>query len=193
MKELQIVIRSADAEDWAGIVRVHNEAIFGKASSHYSQNQIKAWADAMTHFSEDASLNEKDKQNAVTLVAERDGKIVGFASAVPSKGLLKSVYVASGNGPNLANGCSKKSKCIRPKKALRNCMAKRRLTPWNFTVSMGMRSENLPRIGFLETWKFHAAKCGRICGQADNMSILFRSMLYALFLEMSHALSTRNR
>ncbi len=95
------IIRLATSEDWEGIVHAHHEAIFGKASAHYSKEQMTAWADAMTRFTDDKSLSVEEKQSDVTVVAEREGKIVGFASAVPSQGLLKSVYVTPGNGPRL--------------------------------------------------------------------------------------------
>ena len=82
-------VRRAVGEDAEGIWRVHVSAIRGVASSHYTPEEIEAWAGPRRpeHYAE--AIRNKE-----FYVAEEDGAVTGFGALNPAEGEVEAVYVS---------------------------------------------------------------------------------------------------
>ncbi len=96
----QIVIRRALDNDADFILRTHYEAVHVTASQVYNQDILDEWAPA---FTPERIIDHRDRikqgnEESIFLVAERDGKIIGFGMFEPSTDELSAVYVAPAVG-----------------------------------------------------------------------------------------------
>lgn len=81
-------VRRAREEDCEAIWRVHTRAIREIAKSHYTSEEIEAWASPRTpeHYVESI-------QNKEFYVAEEDGVVIGFGTLNQQQGEIEAVYV----------------------------------------------------------------------------------------------------
>jgi putative acetyltransferase len=82
------MIRHATPADAEGIFRVHRLAIRDATSTHYTSEQIEAWAGRLSP----ASYSEPIA-NKVMFVAVDTGVICGFSQLDPKSSLVEAVYV----------------------------------------------------------------------------------------------------
>ncbi len=82
-------VRRAREEDSEGIWRVHTRAIRGIASSHYTPEEIEAWARPRQpeHYVE--AIRNKE-----FYVAEEDGAVIGFGTLNHHENEIEAVYVS---------------------------------------------------------------------------------------------------
>lgn len=90
---MPLTIRPARTADAAGILRVHREAILAKASAHYNQSDLKAWAVGPTPERVARTQQQIADSEFVVLVAQTANQIIGFGVAVPSQQRLRALYV----------------------------------------------------------------------------------------------------
>jgi N-acetylglutamate synthase-like GNAT family acetyltransferase len=83
------IVRRAKEEDCAGVLRVHLRAIREIARSHYTSEEIEAWAGPRKpeHYVE--SIQSKE-----FYVAEEDGAVIGFGTLNQRQGEIEAVYVS---------------------------------------------------------------------------------------------------
>ncbi len=82
------LLREATPADAAAVCRVYRSAVLSLAGNGYEPGQLKAWA-----FQAKASTFRKPIQAGHVTVAERSGRLLGFASFDPEAGELNSLYV----------------------------------------------------------------------------------------------------
>lgn len=75
-KEDKLIIRKATLEDLDTIFEVFTNAIIITAATHYSQEQIAAWTSSVNNHEKWQKRIEEDD----FIVAEVEGKVIGFAS-----------------------------------------------------------------------------------------------------------------
>ena len=83
-----IETRRATRADAEGIFRVHRTAIRDVASTHYTPEQIEAWAGRLSP----ASYGEPI-ENKILFVAVDAGQICGFSQLDPENSVVEAVYV----------------------------------------------------------------------------------------------------
>jgi putative acetyltransferase len=84
-----LVIRRAVLVDAEAIHRVHMASIRGQPRSHYSATQIEAWCGGRSPERYAGSI-----QGKVVMVAETDGKVLGFGQLDPATAMIEAVYVS---------------------------------------------------------------------------------------------------
>jgi GNAT superfamily N-acetyltransferase len=82
------MIRRATLADAEGIFRVHRSAIRDAASTHYTSEQVEAWAGRLSP----ASYGEPIA-NKILFVAVDTGQICGFSQLDPKSSVVEAVYV----------------------------------------------------------------------------------------------------
>jgi GNAT superfamily N-acetyltransferase len=82
------MIRRATLADAEGIFRVHRTAIRDAAHTHYTSEQIEAWAGRLSP----ASYGEPI-ENKILFVAVDTGQICGFSQLDPKNSVVEAVYV----------------------------------------------------------------------------------------------------
>jgi GNAT superfamily N-acetyltransferase len=84
-------VRRAREEDAEGIWRVHTSAIRCIASSHYTPEEVEAWASPLKpeHYAE--AIRNKE-----FYVAEEDDAVIGFGTLNPGESEIEAVYVSPG-------------------------------------------------------------------------------------------------
>jgi N-acetylglutamate synthase-like GNAT family acetyltransferase len=82
-------VRRAKEEDSEGIWRVHMRAIRDIANSHYTPEEIEAWAGPRKpeHYVESI-------RNSEFYVAEEDGNVIGFGTLNYKQNEIEAVYVS---------------------------------------------------------------------------------------------------
>ncbi|HLM96847.1 MAG TPA: GNAT family N-acetyltransferase [Acidimicrobiales bacterium] len=93
---IDVEIRRALVSDADALLRVHERAIRISAAEVYDPEQIEAWASPL-----DVESSRLLIERTTTFVAVADGRVVGFASLVPSSAVLDQLYVdpdAGGRG-----------------------------------------------------------------------------------------------
>lgn len=82
-------VRRASEEDAKGIWRVHTRAIRGIANSHYTPEEVEAWAGPRKpeHYAE--AIRDKE-----FYVAEEEGAVIGFGTFNPEGNEIEAVYVS---------------------------------------------------------------------------------------------------
>jgi len=82
-------VRGAKEEDSEGIWRVHIRAIRNIANSHYTPEEIEAWASSRKpeHYVESI-------RNSEFYVAEEDGAVIGFGTLNYKQNEIEAVYVS---------------------------------------------------------------------------------------------------
>jgi len=78
-------IRAARPNDAAALMRVHREAVFSKAASHYPQATLDAWSPGATPNRVAHIEKEIADPAFIVLVAEAGKEISGFAMAIPQR------------------------------------------------------------------------------------------------------------
>ena len=94
------MICNATVSDAAALWAVRRAAIQGISTEHYSKAQLNAWRDERTVHSYVPPIREK-----VLLVAEFQGKVIGYAQLDPKLHVVQALYVHpqySGNGIGIA-------------------------------------------------------------------------------------------
>jgi putative acetyltransferase len=81
-------LRRASTDDGAAIQSAHAASIRVTCRSHYPAADVEAWAGRLTPRSYDESIARRD-----VLVAEDDGRIVGFGVLGPAQCEVRAVYV----------------------------------------------------------------------------------------------------
>lgn len=93
---MTIVVREAKLEDAELIVRAHYSAVHTTAKGHYAQSILDEWSPSVTPERIGKFENLiKNPEGEIILVAELDGKVVGFGSIVPNKNELRALYVSA--------------------------------------------------------------------------------------------------
>jgi Acetyltransferases len=90
-----IKYRIAQISDAKTLLETRRRAVLANHSGLYSEALLQAWApqiNSETIATEEEALQSTDR---LTLVAEKDGLILGFCSLGLSEGLLKQCYVLS--------------------------------------------------------------------------------------------------
>ena len=82
-------IRNATANDREAISRVHRASIRALCASRYTGEQIDGWLAILQPTVYDQALREK-----VFLVAERDGRLLGFAMLDTDAAEVSAIYVS---------------------------------------------------------------------------------------------------
>jgi hypothetical protein len=80
MNQADITLRPARAGDGAVVYEVTLSSVRGLQANHYSTDQINIW---MSRRTED--WHESLITNGRMVVAERNGKIVGFVQSIPGR------------------------------------------------------------------------------------------------------------
>ena len=82
-------VRRAREEDAEGVWRVHTRAIRGIANSHYTPEEVEAWASPRKpeHYAE--AIRNKE-----FYVAEEEGAVIGFGTLNPEENEIEAVYVS---------------------------------------------------------------------------------------------------
>lgn len=97
---MNIVVRDAKVEDAESIVTAHFSAVHQTAAKDYAQEILDEWSSS--NLSERVAKMEQVIKNSpegeVMIVAELDGRVVGFGSIVPKKNELRAVYVSAEAG-----------------------------------------------------------------------------------------------
>lgn len=89
----ELTIRAARVEDAAVMLALHREAILSRAASYYPRATLEAWGTGPTAERTARQERQIAEGDVVTLVAERDGELIGFGIAVPSEQRLRALYV----------------------------------------------------------------------------------------------------
>jgi len=94
----KVTIRRAVPEDAGSILRVRHAAIYGKAASHYTVEQLAAWFEEapLTPDAIEKQAQFIGDEGTYTYVAEHNGTIIGFSAVVPAQNELRRVFVAPG-------------------------------------------------------------------------------------------------
>ncbi len=82
------MIRRATLADAEGIFRAHRSAIREVACTHYTSEQIEAWAGRLSPASYSEPIEDK-----IMFVAVDTGRICGFSQLDPKKSVVEAVYV----------------------------------------------------------------------------------------------------
>jgi GNAT superfamily N-acetyltransferase len=85
---MRLNIRRAQVEDSEGICRTHRASITELCSSHYSPQQIATWAGDRRPQEYERRIRE-----AIVLVAEEPGEVVGFSIMSPERDEICALYV----------------------------------------------------------------------------------------------------
>lgn len=86
------MIRDAQKEDALSVIQVHYDSVHNVASQDYPVEILDEWSPSVSEQGAEKFLNNGAD---VKLVAEREGKIVGFGELLTDKNQLGAVYVAS--------------------------------------------------------------------------------------------------
>jgi len=81
-------IRKAEIGDADAVSSVHVRAVRGIISSHYSKEQLDAWAIPKSPDNYEASIKNKE-----FYVAEEDGGIIGFGVLDQNNSLIEALFV----------------------------------------------------------------------------------------------------
>ena len=82
-------VRRAGEEDAEGIWRVHTSAVRGIANSHYTPEEVEAWAGPRKPEHYAGAIRNKE-----FYVAEEEGAVIGFGTLNPGEGEIEAVYVS---------------------------------------------------------------------------------------------------
>jgi putative acetyltransferase len=101
MNVTNTTVREATAEDARAIVQTHYDAVHTTAASDYELAVLDEWS-AVVDDRVTSMINqiEKNPDGSLMLVAELDGKIVGFGEIVAAQCELRAVYVSPTSGRN---------------------------------------------------------------------------------------------
>ncbi|MFY9657040.1 MAG: GNAT family N-acetyltransferase [Methylocystis sp.] len=88
-----VQIRLAHRDDAATLMRVHREAVFAKAAPFYDEAILESWSPGATPERVRRVEQEIVDPHYITLVAEHEGEVLGFATAIPSRNELRALYV----------------------------------------------------------------------------------------------------
>jgi|694.fasta_scaffold142799_4 putative acetyltransferase len=92
-------IRGALQSDAQAIYEVHYEAVHKTAAADYELEILDEWSSNAANRVETLRTHIKDNpEQTVMIVAELDGRVVGFGEVVPSKNELRAVYVSPSVG-----------------------------------------------------------------------------------------------
>lgn len=92
--KLPVNIRQAKQEDAKAIVGVHYNAVHTTAAVDYEVSILDEWSSTSAERINKLARQIKDNpENTTMLVAELNGKIVGFCEVVPALEELRAVYV----------------------------------------------------------------------------------------------------
>ena len=97
---MTIFVREATVDDAVAIIQAHFSAVHKTVAKDYPQEILDEWSsdDFSQRVVKMKQIIENSPENEVLVVAEFDGKVVGFGSIVPEKKELRAVYVSSDAG-----------------------------------------------------------------------------------------------
>jgi putative acetyltransferase len=104
-----LIVREANVDDSRVIVQTHYDAVHTTAVSDYEVDVLNEWSAAVDdRVASMTNQIEKNPDGSLMLVAELDGKVVGFGEIVAALCELRAVYVSptcgrSGVGRALLN------------------------------------------------------------------------------------------
>jgi GNAT superfamily N-acetyltransferase len=94
----EITIRSLDLQDVEAVLRVHYGAVHETAAADYPPDICTDWSPPITPERTERYVRNMTSGEENTVVAVVDGRVMGFASIVPSLSELRAVYVSPGMG-----------------------------------------------------------------------------------------------
>ena len=111
-------MREATVEDARAIIQAHHDAVHTTAARDYEADVLDEWSGAINDRV--ASMEDQIKNNpdgSLMLVAELDGKVVGFGEVVAAQRELRAVYVSpecgrSGVGRALLTELEKRAQAL---------------------------------------------------------------------------------
>ena len=89
-----LAIRPFSDGDAEAILNVHYSAIHEAIALEYDANTRDEWAPPVNALRIERFLHDREADGETTLVATDGGDIVGFASMVPVKCVLRAVYIS---------------------------------------------------------------------------------------------------
>ncbi len=97
---MTITVRDAVVKDAEAIVQAHYSAVHQIASKDYPVEILNEWSPSnlSERIAKFERLIEGNSEGEIIVVAELDGKVVGFGSIVPDKKELRAVYVSAAAG-----------------------------------------------------------------------------------------------
>ena len=102
---MKIILRKFDAEDTAALVALFHDTVHTINAKDYPPEQLEAWAPAVADLKRWRSRFKSSK----TIVAELDGKIVGFGSLQNDQSTISLLYVHKDHqGQGIATALLKK-------------------------------------------------------------------------------------
>jgi putative acetyltransferase len=116
MNVTNVIVREASVEDARAIIQAHHDAVHTTAARDYEADVLDEWSGAINDRV--LSMEDQIKRNpdgSLMLVAELDGKVVGFGEIVAAQCELRAVYVSpecgrSGVGRALLNELERRAK-----------------------------------------------------------------------------------
>ncbi len=90
-----VQIRPATETDAAAMAEVHHSAVHGIATEHYDHAVLDAWSPAVIPERVALFRDTVKRGEEMMIVAELDGRVMGFGSIVPAANELRAVYVAA--------------------------------------------------------------------------------------------------
>jgi putative acetyltransferase len=101
MNDTNLVVREATVEDARAIIQAHYDAVHTTAARDYETDVLDEWSAVVDdRVAPMQQQIEKNPDGSLMLVAEVDGRVVGFGEIVPTAGELRAVYVSSECGRN---------------------------------------------------------------------------------------------
>jgi putative acetyltransferase len=88
-----VAIRPAIADDARHILEAHSAAVHRTAAREYASDILSAWAAPLDDDNVQRMAAIIVSQSELLIVAEIDGRVVGFGSIVPKNSELRAVYV----------------------------------------------------------------------------------------------------
>jgi putative acetyltransferase len=88
-----VTIRPAIVDDARRILEAHSAAVHRTAAREYASDILVAWAAPLDVDNVQRMAGIIASQSELLLVAEIDGRVVGFGSIVPKNSELRAVYV----------------------------------------------------------------------------------------------------
>jgi putative acetyltransferase len=95
---VSIRVRAGHESDAPDLARTHYEAVRGTAAVIYPSEVLEAWAPEPSDTRAEAFRRALAGGDELFVVAEQEGRVVGFGSLVVSGAELRSVYVAPSAG-----------------------------------------------------------------------------------------------
>jgi putative acetyltransferase len=94
MQGIKIIVRLFKKEDTGQVVKIHFDSVHKIASKDYPEKVLDDWSPQVNEKRIKQFIENDKKVKNVALIAEIEGKIVGFGSLNPEKKEINAVYVS---------------------------------------------------------------------------------------------------